>query len=56
LSVTVKEEQDGKRKDEFFNYLAYNGIKNQKLAELEKKKAAVELSTCTFTPSTAFKN
>lgn len=36
--------------NEFFEYLAYHGVKNQKAAELEKLKAAEELAGCTFKP------
>lgn len=41
---------EDKQSKEFFDYLAYHGVKNQKAAELEKLKAAEELAQCTFTP------
>ena len=42
---------DKREKNEFFEYLAYHGVKNQKAAELEKLKAAEELASCTFKPN-----
>jgi len=52
LSGQVSEAAKKKNKpDEFFNYLAYNGIKNQKASELEKIKKKEELASCTFTPN-----
>ena len=43
-------------KHEFFDYLAYHGVKNQKAMELEKLKAAEELAGCTFKPQLVSKN
>ena len=38
-------------KQEFFDYLAYHGVKNHKAAELAKLKEAEELAACTFKPN-----
>ena len=35
---------------ELFEYLAYNGVKSQKAAELEKLKNRKDLEKCTFRP------
>lgn len=41
-----------KGSDQFFNDLAYVGIKNYKAQKLEQLKIAQELASCTFTPNT----
>lgn len=48
-----KESAHSKRKpnnDELFEYLAYNGVKNQKAMELQKLKNRKDLEACTFRP------
>ena len=35
---------------ELFEYLAYNGVKNQKAVELQKLKNRKDLENCTFKP------
>lgn len=47
-----KESAHSKRKhnDELFEYLAYNGVKNQKAIELQKMKNRKDLENCTFRP------
>ena len=48
-----KESAPSKRKHnngELFEYLAYNGVKNQKAMELQKLKNRKDLESCTFRP------
>ena len=40
----------GQKNTEFFDYLAYNGVKNQKAAQLQKIKEKEDLEGCTFKP------
>ena len=53
--TTVSKESASKRKHnsnngELFEYLAYNGVKNQKAMELQKLKNRKDLESCTFRP------
>lgn len=52
-SINEKTKKAAKENDnnEFFDYLAYHGVKNQKAAELDKLKKAEELAGCTFKPA-----
>jgi len=39
-----------KKNEELFEYLAYNGVKSQKVQELQKIKQQKDLENCTFKP------
>ena len=51
LETTPVIEKKIGQNNEFFEYLAYHGVKNQKAQELDKLKAAEELASCTFQPA-----
>ncbi len=42
--------RSGKKNEEFFDYLAYHGVKSHKSAALEKLKEQEQLAQCTFKP------